>query len=83
MLSRKEKNLEDERNFDSLPEGAKKRRALNLCKDADLRKGAGYSSNAICNEAVLRENYAITFPISNDIFIFRIELNEIKTYTTL
>lgn len=65
MLAKKEKSLEDDRNFDSLPDGAKKRRALSMCKEADLRKGAGYNSASACNEAVLSGNYAIGFPINS------------------
>ena len=65
MLVKKEKNSEDDRSFDSLPDGAKKRRALSMCKEVDLRKGAGYNSLSACNEAVLSGNYAVAFPISN------------------
>ena len=65
MMAKKEKSLDDDRSFDSLPDGAKKRRALTMCKESDLRKGAGYNSVSACNEAVLSGNYAISFPISN------------------
>ena len=46
-----------ERDFDSLPEGAKKRKALSYCKDNTPRKAAGYSSASECTEAVLSGNF--------------------------
>ena len=46
-----------ERDFDALPEGAKKRKALIACKDSTARSGAGYSSASQCSNAVLSGNY--------------------------
>jgi hypothetical protein len=46
-----------ERDFDALPEGAKKRKALAACKDSSARSAAGYNSASICSNAVLQGNY--------------------------
>lgn len=46
-----------ERDFEALPEGAKKRKALIACKDSTARSEAGYSSASQCSNAVLQGNY--------------------------
>ncbi|KAJ1414475.1 hypothetical protein B484DRAFT_454801 [Ochromonadaceae sp. CCMP2298] len=51
-----------ERPFDKLPEGAKKREALKLCKDSEKRSSAGYKNAESCGAAVMSGNYAIAFP---------------------
>ena len=57
MLETKEKETEKEREFDSLPDGAKRRFALNLCKDSSARSAAGYSGAAACTEDVFKGNF--------------------------
>lgn len=46
-----------ERSFDNLPEGAKKRKALALCKDSSALKSAGYNSGSQCSSDVIKGNY--------------------------
>ena len=57
MTEKKEKTEEVDREFNSLPEGAKKRYALGLCKDSSARKAGGYDSSQECTEAVFQGNY--------------------------
>mmetsp|Transcript_25884 Transcript_25884/g.42673 ORF Transcript_25884/g.42673 Transcript_25884/m.42673 type:complete len:244 (-) Transcript_25884:544-1275(-) len=59
MTAKTAEKPEDTRAFDALPEGAKKRRALALCKEGDERKAAGYASAAACSQDVLDGNYAV------------------------
>ena len=47
----------DERKFQSLPEGSKKRRAIAACKDKDLRAAAGYLSASKCTSDAVDGEY--------------------------
>ena len=62
MTEKKEKTEEVDREFNSLPEGAKKRYALGLCKDSSARKAGGYDSSQECTEGNPRQD--ITFLVS-------------------
>lgn len=57
MTDKKEKDDSKGRDFATMPDGAKKRYALTLCKDNNARSLAGYSSAATCTEAVFAGNY--------------------------
>jgi hypothetical protein len=59
MLTTKEKTTTAERAFDSLPDAAKRRRALQLCKDSDARRAAGYESSFDCTNSVFEGNFKI------------------------
>mmetsp|Transcript_8401 Transcript_8401/g.7525 ORF Transcript_8401/g.7525 Transcript_8401/m.7525 type:complete len:223 (-) Transcript_8401:107-775(-) len=61
MLEKKEKPEAKVRDLDSLPIGAKKRRALTLCKQDSIRKAAGFSSASECNTQVLSGNFDAIF----------------------
>jgi hypothetical protein len=50
---------EDQRDFASLPEGAKKRTAARLCKDKNALDSVGFKNTAECNQAVFNNDYAI------------------------
>lgn len=49
----------DQRDFASLPEGAKKRQAARLCKDKNALDAVGFKNTADCNQAVFNNDYAI------------------------
>ncbi len=48
-----------ERSFDKLPEGAKKRKALEYCKDSKMRSNAGYSKEYDCVKDVMALEFKI------------------------
>jgi hypothetical protein len=48
-----------ERSFDKLPKGAKKRQALDMCKDKAQWKNAGYDSAYNCVQDVMAGDFKI------------------------
>ena len=62
MLETKEKKV-DERDFSSLPDATKKRRALLACK-GPTAKAFGFNSQAACNEAVFKGDYTVADPLA-------------------
>ena len=56
MTEKKEKTEEVDREFNSLPEGAKKRYALALCKDSTARRAGGYDSTQECTTQTISTN---------------------------
>jgi hypothetical protein len=62
MYEVKDKGEAADRPFEKLPAGAKKRQALQMCKDADKRQSAEYRTVEACGAAVMSGNYAIAFP---------------------
>ena len=52
-----EKSESDGRDFNALPEGSKRRRAIAACKDKDLRVAAGYMSASKCTSDVIDGEY--------------------------
>jgi hypothetical protein len=64
MTAVKEKSVV-ERDFASLPEGAKKRRAVLSCKDSSMRDLAGFKSAADCTNAVLQGDYSVAVGVNN------------------
>ena len=60
MTEKKEKTEEADREFNSLPEGAKKRYALALCKDSSARRAGGYDSSQVCSLLISEHAYKPT-----------------------
>jgi len=58
MTTTKEKTLE-ERDFDSLPSAAKKRKAIEYCKDSSRRSNSDYKSASDCTSAVINGDFSI------------------------
>ena len=58
MTTTKEKNLE-ERDFDALPSAAKKRKAIEYCKDSSRRSNSDYKSASDCTSAVINGDFSI------------------------
>ena len=64
MTAVKEKTVV-ERDFASLPDGAKKRRAVLACKEPSMRDLAGFKSAADCTNAVLQGDYSVAVGVNN------------------